>query len=138
MELVIQFSYLCLFGIAFPSAYILAFVSNCTSIQVDKFSLVKFKRRPFPQGAATIGNWLVILEIITFFGIFTNAGLIVYTSASIEENKLTVFAGLLIIFLILKYLIRFLIPDEPESTSFLNARHQYVENRVVKVLRVRI
>lgn len=80
----------------------------------------------------------MILEIITFFGIFTNAGLIVYTSASIEENKLTVFAGLLIIFLILKYLIRFLIPDEPESTSFLNARHQYVENRVVKVLGLRI
>jgi len=69
--------------LAFPSAYILAFFSNILEIQVDKLKLIRFERRPFPQGAATIGNWLVIIEVITFFGIFSNAGLIAYTSTTI-------------------------------------------------------
>ena len=83
MELVIQFSFLTLFGLAFPVSFLLAFVTNVAEIQVDKLKLTKFSRRPFPQGASNIGNWLIILEVITFFGIFCNAGLIVYTSDSV-------------------------------------------------------
>ncbi|CAD8105641.1 unnamed protein product [Paramecium primaurelia] len=132
MELVIQFSYLALFGLAFPSCYILAFVSNIIEIQVDKFKLIRVSRRPFPQGAATIGNWLIILEVITFFGIFSNSGLIVYTSQTIQTNQIVIFSVLLVVFLALKYFIRFLVPDEPESATILNKRHQYVVDKVVK------
>ena len=80
MELVIQFSFLCLFGLALPISFLLAFITNVTVIQGNKRKLLKYSRRPFPQGASNIGNWLIILEVVTFLGIFSNAGLIVYTS----------------------------------------------------------
>ena len=86
MELIIQFSFLALFGLAFPLAFMIAFFTNVAEIQVDKLKLVMFSRRPFPQGAANIGNWLIILEVVTFLGIFSNAGLIVYTSGAIKEQ----------------------------------------------------
>ena len=92
-----------------------------------------FSRRPFPQGAANIGNWLVILEVITFFGIFSNAGLIVYTSGAIKEQQIVTFSVILVTFLAIKYFIRFIIPDQPETASILLKRHQYVSDRVIKV-----
>lgn len=66
----------------------------------------------------------MILEVITFLGIFTNAGLIVYTSNYFQsEGKIIIFAALLITFLALKYFIRFIVPDEPEAALILNKRH---------------
>jgi anoctamin-10 len=114
---------LTLFGLAFPVSYLLAFITNVAEIQVNKVKLNKFSRRPFPQGASNIGNWLIILEVITFFAIFSNAGLIVYTSQSITNNQIVTFSILLVVFLGTKYFIRFIIPDEPESAIILNKRH---------------
>ncbi|CAD8121664.1 unnamed protein product [Paramecium sonneborni] len=132
MELVIQFSYLSLFGLAFPACYILAFVQNIVKLQVDKYNFFNYSRRPFPQGAATIGNWLIIFEMISFLAIFTNAGLIVFTSEIIKENQVQVFSTLLIVFLTLKYIIRFLVPDEPAEALLLNKRHEFVVEKAVK------
>lgn len=76
---------------------------------------------------------MIILEVITFLAIFSNAGLIVFTSQTIaKDSQLVVFSTLLVVFLGLKYLIRFLVPDEPESARILGKRHQYVVERVVK------
>ena len=41
---------------------------------------------------------------------------------------------LLVTFLAIKYFIRFIIPDVPESAMILNKRHQYAVDRVVKVI----
>ena len=55
LELVIQYGYMVLFGLAFPLAILLAAVNNIFEIQVDKYKLVSLVRRPIPQGAASIG-----------------------------------------------------------------------------------
>ncbi len=39
---------------------------------------------------------------------------------------------LLIVFLALKYFLRFIIPDEPESALIVNKRHKVAVDRVVK------
>lgn len=85
MELIVQFSFLCFFGLAFPSSFILAWVNNIFEIQVDKLKLVYVSRRPIPTGASTIGTWLTVMEIVSFLSIFTNAGLIVFTSKTIDD-----------------------------------------------------
>lgn len=74
MELVIQFSFLTLFGLSFPASYMLALLNNFLEIQVDKMKMIKFSRRPMPAGACNIGTWLLILDVITFLSIFSNAG----------------------------------------------------------------
>ncbi|KRX07124.1 hypothetical protein PPERSA_09338 [Pseudocohnilembus persalinus] len=150
MELAIQFSFLALFGLAFPSSFIMAFISNIFEIQVDKLKFVAFTRRPLPQGACNIGTWLLILDLISFSAIFSNSGLIAYTSQPIvkgnfrlidmgddyvhneRDEKVVIFCTLLIVFLAIKYLFRYLIPDSPEIADLINKRHQNAIDRVVK------
>ncbi|CAD8122625.1 unnamed protein product [Paramecium sonneborni] len=79
-------------GLAFPSCQILAFISNIIEIQANKFKLIEISRSHFSQVIAIIGNWLIILEIITFFEISSNSGLIVYTSKTIQTNQILIFS----------------------------------------------
>ncbi|CAD8114697.1 unnamed protein product [Paramecium sonneborni] len=132
LEISIQFSYLILFGVSFPACFIMAFGQNILKIQVDKLKFLKFVRRPFPEGASSIGNWLIILDIITFLGIFVNAGLIVFTSGFFTKNQELIFPAILVSFLVLKYIIRFVIPSYPESARILTARHQCIIEKSVK------
>ena len=75
LEMVMQFSFLTIFGISFPMCFILALINNIAEIQVDKYKLVKFTKRPIAGGACNIGTWLIILDVITFVSIFSNAGI---------------------------------------------------------------
>ena len=64
---------------------------------MDKLKLKNFSRRPIPTGAKSIGIWFIILDIITFFSLFTNAGLLAYTSGAVEDNKFEIFMIFLVI-----------------------------------------
>jgi len=46
LELTIQFSFLTLFGIAFPISFGLALFNNVIEIRVDLLKLTDFSRRP--------------------------------------------------------------------------------------------
>jgi len=41
------------------------------------------------------------------------------------------FVGLLIIFMTIKYIFRFLIDDVPESVFIINQRHKFAVDRIV-------
>ena len=129
MEMIMQFGFLNLFGMSFPLAFTLAFLNDIAEIQVDKMKLVRFKRRPVPKGAANIGTWLVILDLISFLAIFSNTGIIILTAGVAGNSSIStlfLFMVLLLIFLGLKYVIRFLIPDVPQKANILNQRHNYI------------
>lgn len=86
MELMIQFGFLVLFGLAFPGAYIMAFFMNISEIQVDKYKVCLFSQRSIPKNARSIGSWFLILDALSFLGIFFNAGLASYTSSSVSDD----------------------------------------------------
>ena len=132
MEMTIQFAFLNLFSLAFPMAFFLAFINNIVEIQVDKYKLTKFCRRPIPSGAANIGVWQFIFQIISFLGIFTNAGLIAFTSNIIFTRKIMFFTIFLLLFLGIKYLAMVFIPDIPNNVSMIKKRHKIIVERVVK------
>ncbi|EGR33655.1 hypothetical protein IMG5_047010 [Ichthyophthirius multifiliis] len=133
LELVIQFSFLTIFGLSFPLCFFIAFVVNILEIQVDRQKIFNFVKRPIPTGASNIGTWLLIIDIISFISIFANAGLIVYTSKLVEKSyQIIVFISLLFGFLFIKYLLRFLIPDVPEKALIINKRHQISIDKIIK------
>ena len=139
MEMIMQFGFLNLFGMSFPLAFTLAFINDIAEIQVDKMKLVKFTRRPIPKGAANIGTWLIILDLISFFAIFFNTGLIIITAQVANGSNISIlfmFVMLLLIFLGLKYIIRFLIPDVPLKAKILTERHKHVIERCNKELEI--
>lgn len=65
MELIVQFSFLCFFGLAFPSSFILAWVNNVFEIQVDKLKLVYVSRRPVRD--KLMSQSLLSIEKLTLF-----------------------------------------------------------------------
>lgn len=140
MEMVIQFGFLNLFGTSFPLAFLLAFLNDIAEIQVDKLKLVQFKRRPVPKGAANIGTWLIILDLISFCAIFFNVGIIIITAevaSGSSISNLFLFIVLLLIFLGLKFFIRYLIPDFPSKAKILTERHRYVIEKCNSELQVK-
>ena len=64
MELVIQFGYVILFGQIFPLGAFFSYFSNEIQIksQVDN---MKYMRRPKPEVADDIGNWMGAIEILS-------------------------------------------------------------------------
>jgi hypothetical protein len=118
MELVIQYGYVVLFSTAFTLTPLLAWILNIIEIRVDAFKLVHLTRRPFPFGASTIGNWNGILQIISFLGVFVNAGIIVFTANVFnfaEDDIASKWLAFFVIdhaLLILKSLISYAVPDE--------------------------
>jgi len=70
---------------AFPFAFVIAFVNNCLMVYVNQQQLMEIFQRPIPSGARNIGIWHEIIEIISFIGIFVNAGLMIFT---IEDGTL--------------------------------------------------
>lgn len=46
MELMIQFSYVMIFGTAFPLAPLLAFLNNLIELKIDKWKVLFLTRRP--------------------------------------------------------------------------------------------
>ena len=134
MELMIQFGYLCLFAISFPISYLLALITNCLEIQVDKLKLLRFKRRPIPESAADIGTWFFILDFISFAGIFTNSGLIAYAGKVSDDisgsDEIKMFVLFSLAFLAIKYFVKVAIPDIPHRVILMGKRHSNIVETV--------
>ncbi|CAD8205990.1 unnamed protein product [Paramecium pentaurelia] len=139
MELVVQFAFLQLFGLAFPLSYFIAFLTNLTQIQVDKLKLIHFIQRPIPSSAANIANWSFIMDVIAFLSVFCNAGLIVFTSGVVPpDSQSSSYAIFVIVFLGLKYFSSFIISPVPEKASLILTRHKFAVDRVQRGMRDQI
>lgn len=79
-ELVIQYGYVVLFGLAYPPATIVFFINNVIELRSDIFKYLFILNRAPAVDAAHIGKWGTILHILAMISIWTNSGIIVFTS----------------------------------------------------------
>ena len=59
LELYIQFGYILLFMVTYPTAAFWAWVNNVLELRVDAFKLTRTQRRPGVHRVANIGAWQV-------------------------------------------------------------------------------
>ena len=90
-EIVVQFASLSFFGMIFPLAFFLSFLTSIFEIHVDKFYFMKYIRRPIPRSTSDIGSWQTILNAISYLTILINAGLIVFTCEGFQEINYLIF-----------------------------------------------
>lgn len=83
-ELVIQFGYLVLFGVAFPVASVVNLVNNVIEVRTDAFKVLVLCQRADADDAADIGAWYPILEVLNVASVATNVGLLVFTARSVD------------------------------------------------------
>ena len=149
-EVTLQFSSLSFFGMLFPLSYMLSFFTSCFEIHLDKLYYMNYIRRPIPRSASDIGNWQYLLEAVSFFTIFINAGIIVFTAEGFKELNFIIFAGdndkeidpfsmqmkyfvfLVFLLLFIKLLIGVMVKDTPENLKIIMNRHKHIVGRTIK------
>ena len=74
-----------------------------------------------------IGNWLYILETLSFVSIFTNVGILVFTYNNYYElseyNKILLYMLLVFFYIVVKLIVASLIPDSTFKDIELQKRH---------------
>lgn len=83
-ELVIQFGYLTLFGLAFPPASAVCLLNNLIEVRTDAYKILRLSQRPNADDAGGIGAWYYILEFLNVLSVMTNVALLVFTADSIN------------------------------------------------------
>lgn len=84
-ELVIQFGYIVLFGVAFPLASAVAVLNNMVEIRTDGWKILRLSQRVNADDAADIGAWYQILEMLNVASTVTNVALLVFTADSLSD-----------------------------------------------------
>jgi len=134
-EMVIQFGYTTMFVAAFPLATVMSFVNNYVEIRVDAWKLCQLMQRAEPRSAEDIGTWQDILEFISIAAIAVNSMLVAFTSTNMIDTPwflrawtfVLMAAGLFVI----RTLIAFIIPDEPEWVDIQVKRQEYIVGKVI-------
>lgn len=135
-EMVIQFGYLVLFGVAFPLSAVISFVNNIIEVRTDAFKILKVSQRVNADKAADIGAWYTILRMLTVVGVLTNAGILVFTAETANNLfssdgvishafKVLCFFLLVNSLLVARKLIEIMINDVPAATKRRLARQKY-------------
>eukprot|EP00004_Rigifila_ramosa_P007079 TRINITY_DN179_c0_g1_i1.p1 TRINITY_DN179_c0_g1~~TRINITY_DN179_c0_g1_i1.p1 ORF type:complete len:754 (+),score=213.52 TRINITY_DN179_c0_g1_i1:323-2263(+) len=137
-EMVIQFGYVTLFAAAFPLASLVAFVNNVIEIRTDAIKLLTDTKRPVYKRAEDIGTWFGILEVMGTISVMTNCLVLIRTSdqlaswtgiadgSNADQAPLVWIAlGAEHVILLLKYVIAWLIPDQPGWVRKALAKQKY-------------
>ena len=75
---VIQYGYLVLFAPAFPLAPFLAFINNVIEIRTSGYKFCRGIQRPTWRSEQGIGSWFVVLNVLGFMAVLTNASMITF------------------------------------------------------------
>jgi len=132
-EMILQFGYCTLFAAAFPAAPLAALINNVIEMRTDALKLLKENQRPHPRNAIDIGNWYLILHIMSYVAIVSNSALLIFTSHAIRDrfsgldpsDLIWVAVGIEHAILITKYILSKAIPDSPQWVRLEIARRQY-------------
>jgi len=133
-EVMIIYGYTVLFAIAFPLAPLLGAVLIIVELRVDSYKLFHLVQRPFPRKAGNIGTWSPILSLLSWLGLFTNAGLLTWTfgvfradffaALNLPDTVWFIFlSGVIIAF---KLATAVLVPDVPAAVQTVRAHHENV------------
>ena len=63
-EIIIQYGFLVLFGLAFPLAAVINLVNNVLEFRTDTFKILALGRRPRVEIGTSIGRWLDIVQVL--------------------------------------------------------------------------
>ncbi|XP_075154912.1 anoctamin-1 isoform X4 [Haematobia irritans] len=112
LEMVIQYGFITLFGLAFPLAPLLALINNVIEVRMDAVKMLKYIRRPVAQRVRNIGVWLGIMTVVTKIAVASCAMIIAFSTN-----------------LIPKIIYRHEVPSDEGLQNYLNFTLAYFETK---------
>lgn len=148
-EVIIQYGFLVLFGVAFPLAALINLVNNVMEFRMDTYKILAIHRRPSVDIATSIGSWLQVIRLLSTLSIVTTIALLTITTPALQQLLQLILptsvgqAAIdypLVSFVIAEHLLLFvrwavsaLITDVPGSTYRLKARRSFLMARCLNV-----
>lgn len=121
IEMIIQFGYVCMFGVAAPIITLFALIEITLEIRVDAWKLCNLTKRPDPIRSESIGVWLNIILTMAYVGAATNAGIIVFTSKVLEKydfwKSILMFLVIEHVFVGIMFIVREIVSDVPKTVK---------------------
>jgi hypothetical protein len=77
----IQFGYIVLFAPAYPLAPLLALINNIVEIRSAAYRQCKAFQRPMWKARAGIGSWNVVMTVLGYMAVITNASMISFVGS---------------------------------------------------------
>lgn len=91
-------------------------------------------RRPIPKGAADMGMWYHILELMACASVLVNAGLVAFTGTYAAKHtaaeRVWIFVGMSICILLFKFVVAVLIPDVTLRVSIQLQRGKFFQSTI--------
>ncbi|XP_011212703.2 anoctamin-1 isoform X1 [Bactrocera dorsalis] len=85
LEMVLQFGFITLFGLAFPLAPLLALINNVIEVRLDAIKMLRLIRRPVAQRASNIGVWYNMMAIVARIAVASSAMIIAFSTNLIPK-----------------------------------------------------
>lgn len=140
-EMVIQFGFICLFGVVFPPVCFVALINNLIEVRTDAYKILRLCQRPTVDNAADIGAWYNILEFLNILSVITNLAILIFTADSLhglatglrEKTDPWQYVVIMVVFFVvaehillgIKFLLAFCIPDVPARINRRHAKQQF-------------
>jgi len=140
-EMVIQYGYITLFASAFPLAPLMAVINNAIEIRTDAFKLLSSTKRPEYKGAANIGNWYGVLEVLGLIAVITNCLLIGFSFDAISKSfdvynrrfyVLAIIVCMEHAIIAIKLAIAAVVPDVPGDVAKEIVFHDFCKEQLIK------
>ena len=132
MELMLQFGYVSFFSLGFSLIPIIVFINNIFEMIVDRSKILYMTRRPIQESVKNNGMFTKLVEITSFFSVFSNIAILWFTSNAFgNADKFIGFLWLNVSVFILRFFLQELIPDEPDVAFIIKNRHKNVVERTL-------
>lgn len=82
----IQFGYVVLFAPAYPLAPMWALINNVLEIRSQAYQMCHGFRRPVWKAREGIGSWFIVLNVLGFLAVITNASMIAFVGSQQARN----------------------------------------------------
>ena len=132
-EIVLQMGLVCMWSLGFYYMPLLAALEILLQMRVDAYGLVCDSQRPTPTPAETVGSWGTLMDTMSLLAVFTNAGIIVYTTKSLEDwssnEKLCAFFVVEQLLLLTKALAHLCSTGVPTRLEEIQKRQEHVVDR---------
>mmetsp|Transcript_7686 Transcript_7686/g.10234 ORF Transcript_7686/g.10234 Transcript_7686/m.10234 type:complete len:705 (-) Transcript_7686:312-2426(-) len=135
-ELAVQFGFLTMFVVAYPTTPLLAFFNNWVEQRTDAYKLLYLHQRPVPTRVQDIGTWQSVFTLIAGISVMTNAAIVTFVMGGVfgghsNQTKIWGFAIILYIVFGLQSFIGFVIPDVTEEVTMQLQRQDFLSNLVM-------
>lgn len=148
-EIIIQYGYLVLFGVAFPPAAIISLLNNLIELRTDSYKILAFHKRPPVAISPNIGRWLPIIRFLSNLSTVTIVAVLTITTPDLvvvldtalpagivqqlNDQPLISFVVAEHVLFFIRWIVTAFIADTPGSTFRLRARRSFLLSRCLNI-----